>query len=173
MSRQRTACSMFLRNTNKIYVIAAIIICVGGLCLWFFRSSAPKSDSSKIKNSEVSRTFKTVKVGDAVIRAELAVTGAQQIQGLSDKAFLDQGSGMFFVFDHLSNWGIWMKDMNFPIDVLWITDDLKVVDIVENMSPASYPKVYVPHAPARYVLEVPAGTVKDYEIMVGQDVVVI
>ena len=166
---------MSLRNKNKIYVITAIIICAGVLVLfvWSLRASAPTSGTPALtsENSKVLDNFKTIQIGAATIHAELATTQAEQIQGLSGRTFLSTSTGMFFVFNRSSNWGIWMKDMNFSIDVLWIADDMKVSDIVENMSPASYPTAYKPHVPARYVLEVPAGTVKSGGITVGQNVV--
>ena len=77
---------------------------------------------------------------------------------------------MLFVFDSDDYRAIWMKDMKFPIDVLWITSGLEISDIVENMSPESYPTLYKPHVPVKYVLEIPAGTVKNAKILVGQSV---
>jgi uncharacterized membrane protein (UPF0127 family) len=127
------------------------------------QASSTTSDSS---------AFKTIQIGGAVIRAELATTETEQLQGLSGRNLLDANAGMLFVFDNPSKWGIWMKDMNFPIDVLWINDNFKIVDIVENMSPSSYPKVYTSRLPARYVLEISAGMAKKYGITVGQEVVV-
>ena len=164
---------MSLRNRNKIiYVITAILIIVVGLFIWFSRVSAPANDSLSAQNAEVLGNFKTIQIGGAIIRAELATTEAEQIQGLSGRTSMATSTGMFFVFDQPSKWGIWMKDMNFPIDVLWITDDYKINYIVENMTPASYPTAYSPRTPARYVLEVPVGTVKNYGITVGQSVIV-
>lgn len=160
---------MSLRNSNRnkiIYLVMAGIIVVVFFSMWFLR--LPKH----VLAPQVLKDFKTVQVGSAVINAELATTQAQQIQGLSGRAELATSTGMLFVFDRLDKWGIWMKDMNFPIDVIWISDDLKVNYIVENMLPSSYPKAYEPDALARYVLEVPVGTVKSNGIVVGQDVTV-
>lgn len=149
-------------NKNRIYVIIAIVIFVGGLFVWFLRTNAPASDSSAVK---------IVQIGEAVISVELATTAAQRTQGLSGRTLLAPDTGMLFVFNHPSNWGIWMKDMRFPIDVLWITDGLKVADIVEDLSPTGYPKIYAPKTSASYVLELPSGTVKRHGITIGQDVV--
>lgn len=154
---------MKIYKNNIIYIAAVVIICVAGLSAWFLPLHAP---------TNTGLVFKTIKIGEMVIRGEVAATPKQQIQGLSDRNFLATSTGMFFVFDYSARWGIWMKDMRFPIDVLWITDDLKVGDIVENMLPSSYPNDYLPKTLVRYVLEVPAGTVKNYGIVVGQDVVV-
>jgi uncharacterized protein len=155
---------MFSKNKNRICVIVAVIVILAIACLFvrFLRVSAPATNPALVK---------TVQIGGAVINVELAATQAEQIQGLSGRTSLASSTGKLFVFNRPSKWGIWMKDMNFPIDVLWINDDLKVVYIVENMSPASYPKVYTPSVFARYVLEVPVGTVKNIGVVVGQSVV--
>ena len=147
----------FLKNKNKIFYFAtAILFCC--VAFWFF--TLPKIED-----------VKKVKIGLAEIKVELAVTPAQQVQGLSGRTGLATSTGMLFVFDHSSKWGIWMKDMNFPIDVLWFTEDLKVGYIVENMTPLSYPKIYEPNTDMKYVLEVPSGTVEKYGVKVGQSVV--
>jgi uncharacterized membrane protein (UPF0127 family) len=60
-----------------------------------------------------------------------------------------------------------MKDMNFPIDIIWLDKDKKVVYIVKNAPPESYPyEHFEPKEEARYVLEVAAGTVEDKKIMI-------
>lgn len=161
---------MFLINKNKIYtIVAAFAFVISCLYLYSLNSRVPTGNFYKVQVLENLKT-QTVQIGGANIQAELATTEAERIQGLSSRSSLVSSTGMFFVFDYPSNWGIWMKDMRFPIDVLWVTGDLKVNYIVENMLPASYPKVYSSLEPTLYVLEVPAGTVKNYGIVVGQDV---
>ena len=68
---------------------------------------------------------------------------------------------MLFVFDEDGDWGIWMKDMQFPIDILYISQNGSVVSIDANISPNTYdtnpPEVFYPPLAVRYVLELPAG----------------
>ena len=45
-----------------------------------------------------------------------------------------------------------------------------VVSTAQNVSPDTYPQVFTPAAPARYVLELPAGYVKAYTVEVGDEV---
>ena len=85
---------------------------------------------------------------------------------LRDQA-LAEGEGMWFVFDKPGLHAIWMKDMRFSIDVLWLDDTLRVIHIEERLSPDSYPEVFKPRAPARYVLEVPAGAIEQYSFRTG------
>ena len=47
--------------------------------------------------------------------------------------------------------------MNFPIDIIWIGEDMKVVYIKKNAQPISYPESYSPTIDAKYVLEVVAN----------------
>ncbi|OGC83275.1 hypothetical protein A3D68_00990 [Candidatus Adlerbacteria bacterium RIFCSPHIGHO2_02_FULL_52_17] len=72
-----------------------------------------------------------------------------------------------FVFDTEGEWGIWMKDMNFPIDIIWVGQDGTVVTVAKDVSPDTYPQAFYPSVPARFVLEVPAGFVAAHDIDEG------
>lgn len=100
-----------------------------------------------------------VVAGDGVFRTMVADTPTERNVGLGNTAHLGQDEAMLFVFDSSDMWAIWMKDVEYPIDVVWLNDQKQVVYIVKNMPPDSYPKQFVPDAAARYVLELPAGTV--------------
>jgi uncharacterized membrane protein (UPF0127 family) len=114
--------------------------------------------------------FRKIQISGAEFNVEIAASNEEKLLGLSGRSSLASSTGMFFIFNYPGNWGIWMKDMNFPIDVLWIDDDFKINHIVEDMAPQSYPQVYKPTSSARYVLELPAGTVKDRGIKIGQSI---
>ena len=88
---------------------------------------------------------------------EIANTDAERTQGLSGRASLPAGTGLLFVFESPGKYGFWMKDMNFPIDIVWLGDGMLPVGIEKNVSPDSYPQVFYPPVPVRYVLEVNAG----------------
>lgn len=109
----------------------------------------------------------TLTIRDAVVRIETVSTPEEKQRGLSGRTSLPEGTGMFFVFEKSDYVGIWMPDMLFSIDVLWFDEALRVVHIVEDMSPQSYPTVFSPPSPARYVLEVPAGFVRAHGVMSG------
>jgi uncharacterized membrane protein (UPF0127 family) len=64
---------------------------------------------------------------------------------------------MLFVFDRPDTYSFWMKDMNFPIDIIWLSSDMKVVYTKKNARPELYPEIYIPKEKAKYVLEVVAG----------------
>jgi uncharacterized membrane protein (UPF0127 family) len=109
-----------------------------------------------------------LEIGDARYTVRVVSSGDEREKGLSGTASLARDKGMLFVFDEDKQWGIWMKDMNYAIDILWLDQSKTVVDMAENATPASYPKtIFKPKVPARYVLELAAGSVSDASIAVG------
>ncbi len=111
-----------------------------------------------------------VVIGGSAVEVEIAQTLPERQQGLSGKVGLKEDRGMFFIFDQPGLHGFWMKDMNFSIDIIWISDDKKVVYVEENVSPNSYPQVYRPSVPAKYVLEMLSGYAANNNIAVGENV---
>ena len=112
----------------------------------------------------------TVFVGDVSIVVSHANDQIEREKGLSGTVELAESEGMFFTFDEESYHGMWMKDMNYPIDILWINNDLKVIHIEENVLPESYPATYFSHTPARFVLETNAYFVDTFRLAVGDKV---
>ncbi len=107
------------------------------------------------------------RVARAIFKIEIADTPALQQLGLSGRADLAAGDALLFPFPKDAYYPFWMKDMNFPIDIIWINKDKKIVHIVEHASPASYPQTFQSPVLARYVLEVRDGIVKEKGIKVG------
>ncbi len=101
------------------------------------------------------------------VTVELARSMEEKVRGLSGRPPLHPGHGMLFVYDRPQPIGIWMKDMRFPLDIVWIRD-ARVVHIEPNAPPltAGAPeKVYT--ATGDLVLEVPAGFTAEKKIRVG------
>ncbi len=92
------------------------------------------------------------------ISVEVVDNDTTRTMGLSGREDLGRNDGMLFKFDDSSaNRCFWMKDMNFPLDIIWLDQDKKVVHIENNVAPETYPQSYCPDEPAKYVLEVNAG----------------
>jgi len=105
--------------------------------------------------------------GRVKVTVELARTPAEQIRGLSGRRGLKPGQGMLFVYDHPQPVGIWMKDMLFSLDIIWIRSS-RIVAIEKHAPPltATGPeRVYT--ATADLVLEVPAGFADREKVRVG------
>jgi uncharacterized membrane protein (UPF0127 family) len=113
-----------------------------------------------------------VTLGNTAINVEVVDTDASRERGLSGHAQLAEGEGMLFVFETDDQWGIWMKDMKFPIDIVWAAADGTIVTILRNVAPETYPMVFTPASPARYVLELPAGYVDAHQVAEGTKIVI-
>lgn len=111
-----------------------------------------------------------VTVGSGMSFARVAKTDAAREKGLSGAKSLAENESMLFVFDVPGRWGMWMKDMHYSLDILWIDGAKKVVYIAERVAPSTYPKIFLPQKDALYVLELPAGYVQKHDVRVGQTV---
>ena len=114
------------------------------------------------------RATTDVRLGSGVFSARVAKTDAERQKGLSGVEKLDASEGLLMVFDKSDIYGIWMKDMKIPIDVIWLDSEKKVVHIVMDAQPElGDSKTFNSKQPAKYVFEVPAGTVKGAAIKIG------
>ena len=115
-------------------------------------------------------TQKYAVIGDSVIELEIVTSAGDRARGLSGRSNLPNNTGMWFVFNSDDYHGIWMKDMNFSIDIIWVDSFMKIVHIEENVSPDTYPHVFKPNITSRYVLEVPAGYVQRSGIKISDQI---
>lgn len=84
-------------------------------------------------------------------------TEEKRILGLSNTTKLDEKTVMLFVFPQNDYHGIWMKDMNYSIDIVYLNEDMTVINYYDNISPITYPTVYYPEKLARYIVEMNSG----------------
>lgn len=107
--------------------------------------------------------------GRVRVDAEVARTEAEKVQGLSGRRDLGPGMGMLFVYDAPEPIGIWMKDMRFPLDILWARTG-RIVRIVAGAPPPSGSQDPLPVYTdvGDFVLEVPAGFVAAHQVRPGQ-----
>lgn len=149
-----------MKNKNIFSIVVVIIFLVIGFILI-------KNNFSK---NLVINQISYVKIAGKNVKVDLALTSKDQEQGLSGREILKEDEGMLFVFDHLDKYSFWMKDMNFPLDIIWINNDLQVVYIEKNAKPESYPKTFTPTQNTRYVLEVNALFSEKNNLKVGDPV---
>lgn len=111
----------------------------------------------------------SVKLGGGVFDVWIAKDEPSRVTGLSGVEELKPNGGLLMAFASDDTWEIWMKDMKVALDIVWLDSTKEVVHIVKNASPElSTDKIFKPTKPARYVLELPAGAVQEFNINVGQ-----
>ena len=154
--------------TNKFIRSAQVLAIIVGLVLGVFLWSTKGQDIS-LREIFLPGT-PVVHIGEVSLRVEIAQTTEERTQGLSGRASLEDGVGLLFIFPKADYHSMWMKDMNFPIDIIWISEDLKVVSMNDNVTPDSYPRTFRPKQPARYAIEVSELYLETFGIREGQSV---
>ena len=144
--------------TIRFFVIGALLALVLGLFFWGNGGTSGE------------QTPLSVHINGQIVRIELADTPETRSRGLSGRSELSFDEGMLFVFPEDGAYGFWMKDMQIPIDIIWMSEDGVVVDMALNVSPDTYPASFFPKTPARYVLAVAAGFAERYSVRIGDTV---
>jgi len=109
----------------------------------------------------------TIQLDALTINAELPTTSLEYERGLGGRDKLSPGSGMLFALETPGYYPFWMKNMLFPLDIIWMDEHKKIVDITYNLPPDSFPRTVTPRSPAQYILEVAAGTAHTNKINIG------
>jgi len=121
-------------------------------------------------NREDGSLLATVNIGNTSYAMEIADDIAERKLGLGGRSELEEGSGMIFTFEREGFHSFWMEGMEFSLDIVWIDEDSKIIDIERNVSPDDYPQQYVSIFPAKYVLEVNAGEMLKHGVQIGDTV---
>jgi len=110
-----------------------------------------------------------VSINGRTVAVEIADTPASQSRGLSNHPPLAENQGMLFIFPDRQTRTFWMKEMLFPLDIIWL-DGNRIVKISANL-PAegvSPSKIYSSDSPVNYVLEVNAGWADRAGVKIGE-----
>ncbi|HYC79431.1 MAG TPA: DUF192 domain-containing protein [Candidatus Binatia bacterium] len=118
-----------------------------------------------------------INIAGRSISFEHADTPDKQIRGLSNRDTIEENQGMLFTFSVPSLPVFWMKDMRFPIDIVWLKGD-EIVDITKNAMPEpgvsdDRLRTYSPKKPADQVLELKTGWADRNGLKIGDKIEVI
>ena len=140
--------------------VAALIVGVVGIL------SIP--NDAKLESVEFPRG--TVRIDDTLLEVQIADTEQRRVRGLMFQDQIPYNQGMVFIFDSVGRHGMWMLNVQFPLDMIWFDRDGRVVHIEENVNPCmtaveamTCPSI-TPDGNSLYVLEVAAGFVQMYNI---------
>ncbi len=159
-------------SNTKIFLILVALLVLVGIISALQKTFPPLENSlrSNILDTETSSsapqdTFSyattTVTTPNGTFVAQIADTLDKQMQGLSDRTNLPQGTGMIFVFPNAAVQYMWMKDMKFSLDMVWLDQNKKVTYIATDVTPETYeknpPQIFFSPTPSLYVIELPNG----------------
>ena len=156
-------------NKKYVYIVVCLMVAI---CMYFLlhmhtfgktsvQNKMPDlKESSFIQTEDLNQSRLRITTPDGSVESFkilLANTPASREKGLGGRKSIEENEVMVFVFDEIARHYFWMKDMQFAIDIIWLTETKKVFHIEPNVSPQSYPATYCPHGKAKYVIELNAG----------------
>lgn len=144
---------------SSVFILLVIILVI----LFFLKNKISILDQENTGRSQ----FIFAKVNDINLTLEVADTFIKRAKGLSGREGISDDQGMLFVFKKPDLHSFWMKGMKFSIDIVWIDENLKIVEISKNVSPESFAKTFRPTKSVQYVLEIKAGWVDEHSIKEG------
>jgi uncharacterized membrane protein (UPF0127 family) len=174
----------FTRNmlVPGLIVIAVAVLVIIALVIGTDKKAQPKSTKPVASNTQATacgpyRKDGIVTVNGHKLNIETAAGATELTKGLSGRPCIESNWGMLFDFGHDGQYAIWMKDMNFPIDVIWINSSHTIVAMEIDFQPSTYNRQNpeksdrrINQSPARYVLEVKANLTKQLGLALGQPI---
>jgi len=142
---------MLVRNSRYFYAGLLALAAIAAAILLSFRTEPSQ----------------TAKFGGVSLRIDYATSTAVQERGLGGRTNIPDDYGMLFVFPKDGQYGFWMKDMLAPIDIFWLDAKGHVICIAQDVATSTYPNVFYPTKPSRYVLETIAGFARVHDIATG------
>lgn len=144
--------------TRNFYIGLLVIVMVGVGAVFFYRTPAPPFLQERAGE-----------FGGVSLRIEYATTPEARERGLGGRTEIPENYAMLFVFPKYDTYGFWMKDTLVPLDIFWLDSKGHVVYIAQDVATSTYPNVFYPTTPARYVLETVAGFAREHAIKIGSE----
>lgn len=110
---------------------------------------------TKAPNTALETEF--INFGGKEYQVAIADTPKARQKGLGDYDSLLPDEGMLFVFEQPGDYCFWMKEVEFAIDIFWFDAEGNVVKSIDSLAPETYPELFCPKEPVKYVLEIAGG----------------
>lgn len=111
----------------------------------------------------------TTLAGRHTFRVEVAVTPQDQARGLMFRTEMGPDEGMLFPYDQPRMLSFWMRNTVIPLDLVFIDEQRRIINIAENATPYSEQSI-VSAAPGIAVLELNGGRTRELGIVAGNQV---
>lgn len=138
------------RFWKQCLLLCGMLLAIGVGSLFLMSEVALKQNAVPVR----------VMIGATPYSLEIADTDEERAKGLGTRESLCETCGMLFLFDTPGRYAFWMKDMRFPIDIIWLLDDRVV--FIERAVPPDALTVFNPDVLANRVLEIGSGAGKGF-----------
>lgn len=160
----------------RFFLFFAVVFGAIFMLVWFYLSFTSPVEAAELPRSQAEQSSVTFEKGRVRLLSpygardfavEIARSYGQHKQGLMFRKELAPNTGMLFIYKRSQTVTMWMKNTLIPLDMLFADKLGRIMFIAENTTPMSEAKIQAPGL-MKYVLELPAGTVKRLSISVGQ-----
>ncbi len=144
------------------------MLVLGAVVLFFvFVLSVKFITHEELKNETPCTLSAELVFPQATFRVLVRTTPEGVTRGLSGHPGLRDDEGMLFLFAETGIKRFWMKEMRFPIDIVWLDEQFQVTGVSQHALPESYPNIFASPSSTRHVLEINAGNSQKYGITEG------
>ena len=157
-----------IRQHSFYNILIYLQVATIGSLLWF--GSSLQCWSQETKGFRFDKLIISTQQQRITFQIEIAETDAQRAQGLMWRKKLTKNTGMLFDYKIVDHVFMWMKNTLIPLDMIFISKNGQIINIVKNTTPHST-QIITSRGPVRAVLEVPAGTTSEYNIQIGDTII--
>ena len=122
-----------------------------------------------LKAEETTKVIINNNIKDIHFNVEVVRKKIERERGLMFRKSLNLNRGMLFIFTNESKVNMWMKNTLISLDIIFISKDYKIVDIINNAKAMSK-DILTSSVEAKYALEINAGLVKKLNIKIGNNI---
>ena len=122
-----------------------------------------------LKAEETTKVIINNNIKDIHFNVEVVRKKIERERGLMFRKSLNLNRGMLFIFPNESKVNMWMKNTYISLDIIFISKDYKIVDIINNAKAMSK-DILTSSVEAKYALEINAGLVKKLNIKIGNNI---
>ena len=151
--------------------VAVVVVLTSGLTtiLWGYLAGSPtKTAVLPAQTYHLTIQSPPASGGRRAYFVKAAESAGDQARGLGGEASMPTDRGMLFVYTGDQQRCFWMKDMRFPIDMIWLDHSKAVTHVERNVSPSTYPNAFC--YVGAYVVELNAGEAARSNLQTGQKI---
>ncbi len=142
-------------NLSTTLIISGVLLAVGTTFLMFVLPNLLKPSTE-------------LRLGDGIFKTTIVSNDVDRTKGLSGIKEIAIDQAILMAFPTESEWGVNMNNTTIPIDIVWLDKSKKVIFIVKNVSPKDSKGItYTPKTPAKYIVQLPFGTVDSKAIKIN------
>lgn len=158
-----------LKNKPKYLLFIITILLVFAISNFLFLNIQSRLAIDRLKELKDGQIITSI-INNTKFKLEVARSPSARARGLTFRKNLENKSGMFFIFDQPNILNFYMKNTLVSLDIIFIDQDFKVINIHKNTQPLNAQILYSSIKPAMFVIELKAGSAEKYQILPGSQI---